>query len=60
MWGEKINYGRKYMGIIRSAFLIDEKGKIEQAWYKISPKDTPVKLQQALARRMTPPLPAPS
>ena len=24
-------------------------GKIEQAWYKISPKDTPVKLQQALA-----------
>jgi peroxiredoxin Q/BCP len=36
------------MGIIRSAFLIDEKGKIERAWYKISPKDTPVKLQQAL------------
>jgi peroxiredoxin len=37
------------MGIIRSAFLVDEKGKIERAWYKISPKDTPVKLQQALA-----------
>ena len=36
------------MGIIRSAFLIDEKGKIEQAWYKISPKDTPLKLQAAL------------
>jgi peroxiredoxin Q/BCP len=49
VWGEKKNYGRTYMGIIRSAFLIDEKGKIEQAWYKISPKDTPVKLQQALA-----------
>jgi peroxiredoxin Q/BCP len=48
VWGEKKNYGRTYMGIIRSAFLIDEKGKIEQAWYKISPKDTPVKLQQAL------------
>jgi peroxiredoxin Q/BCP len=48
VWGEKVNYGRKYMGIIRSAFLIDEKGKIENAWYKISPKDTPKKLQQAL------------
>ncbi len=42
-------YGRKYMGIVRSAFLIDEKGKIAEAWYKISPKDTPVKLLQALA-----------
>src|SRR5512135_3601898 len=26
VWGEKKNYGRTYMGIIRSAFLIDEKG----------------------------------
>jgi peroxiredoxin Q/BCP len=49
VWTEKSMYGRKYMGILRSAFLIDEKGKIAQAWYKISPKDTPVKLQQALA-----------
>ena len=49
VWAEKSMYGRKYMGIVRSAFLIDEKGKIAQAWYKISPKDTPVKLQQALA-----------
>ncbi|MGZ4695636.1 MAG: thioredoxin-dependent thiol peroxidase [Acidimicrobiales bacterium] len=49
VWGEKKNYGRTYLGIIRSAFLIDEKGKIAHAWYKISPKDTPLKLQQALA-----------
>ena len=48
VWGEKKNYGKVYVGIIRSAFLIDEKGKIEQAWYKISPKDTPLKLQAAL------------
>ena len=39
-WGEKSMYGKKYMGIIRSAFLIDEKGKIAAAWYKVSPKDT--------------------
>ena len=49
VWAEKSMYGRKYMGIVRSAFLIDEKGKIAEAWYKISPKDTPVKLQAALA-----------
>jgi peroxiredoxin Q/BCP len=49
VWGEKKLYGRAYMGIIRSAFLIAENGKIENAWYKISPKDTPAKLLAALA-----------
>jgi len=48
-WGEKSMYGKKYMGILRSAFLIDEKGNILEAWYKISPKDTPKKLLAALA-----------
>ena len=48
VWGEKKMYGKSYMGIIRSAFLIDEKGKVEQAWYKVSPKDTPKKLLAAL------------
>lgn len=48
VWGEKKMYGNTYMGIIRSSFLIDANGKIEQAWYKISPKDTPKKLLAAL------------
>ena len=48
VWGEKKNYGKTYMGIIRSSFLVDEKGKVDHAWYKISPKDTPTKLKQAL------------
>ena len=48
VWGEKKLYGKAYMGIIRSAFLIDEKGRLEQVWYKISPKDTPKKLLAAL------------
>jgi peroxiredoxin Q/BCP len=48
VWGEKKNYGRVYMGIIRSAFLIDEAGKLQEVWYKISPKDTPTKLVKAL------------
>ena len=42
------SYGKTYMGIVRSAFLIDEKGKIERAWYKVSPKDTPTNLLTAL------------
>lgn len=48
VWKKKSMYGREYMGIERSAFLIDEKGKILHAWYKISPKDTPTNLLEAL------------
>jgi peroxiredoxin Q/BCP len=49
VWGEKSLYGRKFMGIVRSAFLVDEKGKLAEVWYKISPKDTPKNLLAALA-----------
>ena len=47
-WGEKSMYGKKYQGVIRSAFLIDEEGKIAEAWPKVSPKDTPANLLKAL------------
>ena len=50
VWQEKVLYGKRYMGIVRSAFLVDGKGKVAHAWYKISPADTPVKLLEALAR----------
>ena len=39
-WGEKSMYGKKYMGIVRSHFVIDEKGLILDAHYKVSPKDS--------------------
>jgi peroxiredoxin Q/BCP len=48
VWKEKSMYGRKYMGIERSAFLVDERGRIAHAWYKVSPKDTPTNLLAAL------------
>ena len=48
VWKEKSMYGRKYMGIERSAFLVDEKGKLADVWYKVSPKDTPTNLLSAL------------
>jgi peroxiredoxin Q/BCP len=47
-WGEKSMYGKKYEGVIRSAFLIDEKGKIVEAWYKVKPLDTVPKVLEAL------------
>lgn len=40
VWGEKSMYGRKYMGIIRSHFVIDEAGKIADARVKVSPDDS--------------------
>jgi peroxiredoxin Q/BCP len=43
-------YGREYMGIERSAFLIGADGTIVKAWCKISPKDTPAKLLEALGK----------
>ena len=46
--GEKKLYGKTFLGIIRSSFLIGPEGRVEEAWYKISPKDTPRKLLQAL------------
>jgi len=48
VWREKSMYGKKYMGILRSAFLIDEDGRIEQAWYKVAPLDTATNLLAAL------------
>jgi thioredoxin-dependent peroxiredoxin len=48
VWGEKSMYGKKYFGITRSSFLIDEKGKIIESWYKVSPEDTVPKALAAL------------
>jgi peroxiredoxin Q/BCP len=48
VWAEKSLYGRKFMGIVRSAFLIDEKGKLAGVFYKVSPKDTVPKIKGAL------------
>ncbi len=38
VWGEKSMYGRKYMGIIRSTFLIDKNGEIIKEWRKVKLK----------------------
>ena len=38
VWKEKSMYGRKYMGIERSTFIIDKNGKIEKKWRKVKVK----------------------
>lgn len=39
-WGKKSMYGKIHAGIIRSSFLIDEDGYIQQATYRVKPEDT--------------------
>jgi len=39
-WGERSMYGNKYMGIIRSHFVVGADGKLEDVQYKISPKNS--------------------
>ena len=48
-WGERSMYGKTYMGIIRSSFLIGEDGRVVEAWYKVKPGDTVPKALAALS-----------
>lgn len=48
VWGERSMYGRKYMGIIRSHFVIDEQGRVADAQVKVSPSDSVARAVRAL------------
>ena len=37
-WQEKVNYGKRYMGIVRSTFVFDPQGRLIKVWPKVSPK----------------------
>ena len=39
VWGKKKFMGREFMGIIRTTFLIDKKGKIIKIWENVKVKD---------------------
>ncbi|HSL16173.1 MAG TPA: thioredoxin-dependent thiol peroxidase [Actinomycetota bacterium] len=39
-WVERERDGRRWMGILRSSFLIDEEGRVERAWYGVKPEET--------------------
>tara|TARA_Y100000588_G_scaffold59795_1_gene58734 strand:- start:5708 stop:6178 length:471 start_codon:yes stop_codon:yes gene_type:complete len=49
VWVEKNMYGRKYMGIERSTFLIDEKGRLKEVWRKVKVAGHAEKVLEALA-----------
>ena len=49
VWKEKSMYGRTYMGVERSTFLIDAKGKLARAWIKVSPTGHAEEVAAAIA-----------
>jgi len=48
-WGEKTSYGKSYMGVIRSHWVIDESGTIIDAQIKVSPEDSVSRALKVLA-----------
>ena len=47
-YGEKNNYGKLVMGVIRSTFVVDQDGKIEQAQYNVKATGHVAKLRSEL------------
>lgn len=50
VWKEKSMYGRKYMGIERTTFVIDEKGKIARIFAKVKPAGHAAEVLEGLAK----------
>lgn len=48
VWKEKKMYGKSYMGVVRSTYLIDEDGVIAKAYDKVKPSDNPTQMLKSL------------
>jgi peroxiredoxin Q/BCP len=48
-WGIKKNYGKEYEGLIRSTFIIDRDGVVEQAWRNVRAKGHVERVERTLA-----------
>ena len=48
VWQEKKNYGKVYMGIVRTTYLIDEEGKIAKAFDKVKAAENPGQMLEEL------------
>lgn len=44
VWQEKVNYGKKSMGVVRTTYLIDENGVIEKAFGKVKAAENPAQM----------------
>ena len=49
VWQEKARYGRKYMGIVRTTYLIDAEGKVAKRWDKVKVDDHAAEVAAAAA-----------
>ena len=55
VWKEKSMYGRKYMGIERTTFLIDPVGTVSHVWQKVKPEGHAAAVEAALTGAVAPP-----
>ena len=47
-WGEKTNFGRKYMGVLRTTYIIDPNGSVAQVFEKVKPENHAEEVAEAL------------
>jgi len=48
VWGEKTNFGRKYMGVLRTTYIIDPDGRVAQVFEKVKPENHADEVAEAL------------
>ena len=53
VWGEKMNFGRKYWGVLRTTFVIDAKGQVVRVFEKVQPEGHGEAVAKALEARRT-------
>ena len=49
VWGEKQMYGRKYMGVLRTTFVIDEEGNVAKVFTKVNSKEHTKQILEAMS-----------
>jgi len=47
-WGEKTNFGRKYMGVLRTTYIIDPDGRVAKVFEKVKPENHAEEVAEAL------------
>lgn len=53
VWGEKMMFGRKYWGVLRTTFVIDAKGRVARVFEKVQPEGHGEEVAKALEEMRT-------
>jgi thioredoxin-dependent peroxiredoxin len=48
VWQQKMMYGRKYFGVVRTTFIIDPTGRIAKVFEKVNPEDHAIEVADAI------------